>query len=127
MAGAGGLGLLAAGLVHVPLGVVLASLMLLVSGTAVTTPPSTTIALADYPQFAGTASSILGAARFGFGGVVAPLVGVAGSLSILPLGIVTTGSVALAALVVAVFLAGRWSGSTNSVESISEGELSCVE
>ncbi|GAA4642577.1 multidrug effflux MFS transporter [Gordonia humi] len=127
MAGAGGLGLLTAGLVHVPLAVVLVSLVLLVGGTAVTTPPSTTIALADYPQFAGTASSILGAARFAFGGIVAPLVGVAGSLSILPLGVVTTGSVVLAAIVGIVFLVARRSGSSNSVGTITDGEISCVE
>ncbi len=45
---------------------------------------------------AGTASSLLGMVRFGFGGVAAPLVGVAGALSILPLGIVTTVAVLLA-------------------------------
>ncbi|GGO65762.1 Bcr/CflA family drug resistance efflux transporter [Microbacterium nanhaiense] len=105
MAGMGGLGLFTAGLTSVPLVFVIVSLLLLVGGTAVTSPPSTTIALSDYPQFAGTASSILGAARFAFGGAVAPLVGVAGALNILPLGIVTTGSVALAALAGLVFLA----------------------
>jgi DHA1 family bicyclomycin/chloramphenicol resistance-like MFS transporter len=46
---------------------------------------------------AGTASSLLGTVRFGFGGIAAPLVGVAGALSILPLGLVTVISVALAA------------------------------
>jgi DHA1 family bicyclomycin/chloramphenicol resistance-like MFS transporter len=46
---------------------------------------------------AGTAGSVLGTVRFGFGGVAAPLVGVAGSLSILPLGLVTSVSVLLAA------------------------------
>lgn len=112
VAGLGGVGLLAAGLVHVPLAAVLASLLLLVCGTAATTPPSTAIALAAYPQFAGTASSLLGAARFAFGGFVAPLVGVAGALSILPLGIVTTGSVVLAALAGLLFLsrAPRFAG-----------------
>ena len=109
MSGIGALGLLTAGLAPVPLVFVIVSLVLLVSGVAVTSPPSTTIALADYPQFAGTASSILGAARYAFGGIVAPLVGVAGALNILPLGIVTTGSVALAAIAGLVFLARpRW-------------------
>jgi len=46
---------------------------------------------------AGTASSLLGMVRFGFGGIAAPFVGVAGALSILPLGVVAVLSVALAA------------------------------
>jgi DHA1 family bicyclomycin/chloramphenicol resistance-like MFS transporter len=60
-------------------------------------PRATTLAMADYPQMAGTASSLLGMVRFGFGGLAAPLVGVAGAMSILPLGITTVGAVLLAA------------------------------
>ena len=77
-----------------PLWVVIVSLFILASGVAITTPPATTLALVDYPQIAGTASSLLGMVRFGFGGVAAPLVGIAGALSILPLGVVTTVAVA---------------------------------
>ncbi|GAA2069599.1 multidrug effflux MFS transporter [Microbacterium hatanonis] len=97
IAGAGALGLLASGLTAMPLWVVIASLFLLAGGVAISSPPATTLALVNYPQMAGTASSLLGMVRFGFGGIAAPLVGVAGALSILPLGVVTT---------VAVFLAG---------------------
>jgi len=75
---------------------VIVSLLVMVSGVAVTTPPATTLALADYPQIAGTASSLLGMARFAFGGVSAPLVGIAGAATMVPLGIVTTVSVTLA-------------------------------
>ena len=46
---------------------------------------------------AGTAGSILGTVRYGFGGLAAPFVGIAGSLSILPLGVITTGAAVLAA------------------------------
>ncbi|MBW8762780.1 MAG: multidrug effflux MFS transporter [Microbacterium sp.] len=98
VAGAGALGLLASGLTRMPLWVVLVSLFLLAGGAAVTSPPATTIALVEYPQIAGTASSLLGMVRYGFGGIAAPLVGVAGATSILPLGIVTVTSLALAAL-----------------------------
>lgn len=94
---AGAAGILSAGVIHVPLAAVMASLFLLVSGTAVTSPPSTTIALAGYPNIAGAASSFLGAARFALGGVAAPLVGLAGALSILPLGLVTVTAIILAA------------------------------
>lgn len=93
---AGALGLLAAGLFALPLVVVILSLLIMVSGVAVTTPPATTLALADHPQMAGTASSLLGMARFAFGGVSAPLVGIAGAAAMLPLGIVTVLSIALA-------------------------------
>jgi len=48
------------------------------------------LALADYPDLAGTASSLQGLSQFVFGAVAAPLVGVAGEHTALPLGIVTT-------------------------------------
>ncbi|WP_136043346.1 MULTISPECIES: multidrug effflux MFS transporter [unclassified Microbacterium] len=95
---AGALGLLLAGVVAVPLWVVVLSLFTLASGVAIASPPATAIALSGYPQMAGTAASLLGMARFGFGGIAAPFVGVAGALSILPLGVVTTTSAVLAAL-----------------------------
>ncbi len=104
-AGVGALGLLTSGITLMPLWVVIVSLFLLAAGVAISSPPATTLALVEYPQMAGTASSLLGMVRFGFGGVAAPLVGVAGALSILPLGIVTTASVALAGL--AYFLLAR--------------------
>jgi DHA1 family bicyclomycin/chloramphenicol resistance-like MFS transporter len=102
MCGAGALGLLLGGLVAVPVSVVIVSLFLLVGGVAVTTPPTTTIALADHPRLAGTASSLLGMARFALGGVVAPLVGIAGAATMLPLGIVAVAAIALAAASVAL-------------------------
>ncbi|HEU4467176.1 MAG TPA: hypothetical protein VFR98_11680, partial [Agromyces sp.] len=70
----------------------------------VTTPPTTTLALAGYPQMAGTASSLLGMSRFAIGGVVAPLVGLGGAATMLPLGIVTVVSIALAAASVALIV-----------------------
>ncbi len=97
VAGLGALGLLASGLSPLPLWVILLSLLALASGVAITSAPATTLALMEYPQLAGTASSLLGTVRFGFGGVAAPLVGVAGAASILPLGIVTVTAVVLAA------------------------------
>lgn len=96
VAGAGAAGLLASGLSAMPLWVVIASLFALAGGVAITSPPATTLALLEYPQIAGTASSLLGMVRFGFGGIAAPLVGVAGAASILPLGIVTMSAVVLA-------------------------------
>jgi DHA1 family bicyclomycin/chloramphenicol resistance-like MFS transporter len=106
MCAAGAAGILLAGITHLPLAVVMVSLLVLVSGTAVTSPPSTTLALAGYPNIAGAASSFLGAARFAFGGVAAPLVGLAGALSILPLGLVMTVSIILAAVTGLALLPG---------------------
>ena len=96
IAGGGSLGLLASGIIAMPLWVVIGSLLLLAAGVAISSPPATTLALVEYPQIAGTASSLLGMVRFGFGGIAAPLVGLAGALSILPLGLVTTVAVLLA-------------------------------
>src|SRR4029453_14898095 len=80
-----------------PVGVVMASLFTMVGGVAVSSPPTTTLALERYPHIAGTASSLLGMARFPIGGIAAPLVGIAGAATMLPLGIVTVVAVALAA------------------------------
>jgi MFS transporter, DHA1 family, multidrug resistance protein len=112
VAGLGAAGLLVAGLVAMPLWVVIVSLFALATGVAISSPPATTVALVEYPRMAGTASSLLGMVRFGFGGVAAPLVGIAGATSILPLGVVTVTSVVLAAA--AYFLLDRRAASTAS-------------
>ncbi|WP_040784588.1 multidrug effflux MFS transporter [Rhodococcus ruber] len=85
--GAGGVLLTAAA--HLPLAAMVVSLLTMVSGVAVTTPPSTSLALEHYPDVAGSAASLLGLARFAFGGVTAPLVGLAGPGTAVPLGVVT--------------------------------------
>jgi len=110
IAGLGALGLLAAGLAPMPLWVVLASLFALASGVATASPPATTLALVEYPRIAGTASSLLGMVRFGFGGLAAPLVGIAGAASILPLGLVTVTATVLAAVSFAVLARPRRGG-----------------
>jgi DHA1 family bicyclomycin/chloramphenicol resistance-like MFS transporter len=86
---------------------VIVSLAVMVSGVAATTPPATTLALAHYPEIAGTASSVLGMARFAFGGISAPLVGIAGATTMLPLGVVTAVSVALGVGAFALLLTRR--------------------
>lgn len=97
MCAVGAFGVLATAALHLPLAAVVISLCTLVSGVAVTTPPTTSLALAGYPDMAGTASSFLGVARFAFGGVAAPLVGLGGAGAV-PLGLVTVAGAALAAL-----------------------------
>lgn len=98
MASAGAVGLLATALLHLPLVAIIVSLFTMVSGVAVTSPPATSLALKDYPDIAGTASSLLGLARFAFGGLAAPLVGIGGANDAVPFGIVACVSAAAAAL-----------------------------
>jgi DHA1 family bicyclomycin/chloramphenicol resistance-like MFS transporter len=88
---------------HLPLAAVVVSLFTMVSGVAVTTPPTTSLALAGYPDIAGTASSFLGVARFAFGGLAAPLVGLGGG-SAVPFGLVTVAGMVLAVLAWVVLL-----------------------
>jgi DHA1 family bicyclomycin/chloramphenicol resistance-like MFS transporter len=96
MATAGSLGLLVTALLHLPLIAVILSLFTMVGGVAAASPPATSLALKGYPDIAGTASSLLGLARFAFGGVAAPLVGIGGAENALPFGVVTVVSVAAA-------------------------------
>jgi DHA1 family bicyclomycin/chloramphenicol resistance-like MFS transporter len=103
VAGAGGLVATAAG--NLPLAAVIVSLLTMVSGVAVTTPPATSLALAGYPDIAGTASSCLGVARFAFGGLAAPLVGLGAGVA--PLASVTVIAAALGALAYAVTIRRR--------------------
>jgi DHA1 family bicyclomycin/chloramphenicol resistance-like MFS transporter len=98
MALAGALGLLATALLHLPLIAIVLSLFTMVSGVAVTSPPATSLALKEYPDIAGTASSLLGLARFSFGGLAAPLVGIGGANDPVPFGIVAAAAAAAAAL-----------------------------
>ncbi|MBP1135032.1 DHA1 family bicyclomycin/chloramphenicol resistance-like MFS transporter [Arthrobacter sp. PvP023] len=95
---AGALGLLATAFLHLPLIAIILSLFTMVSGVAVTSPPATSLALKGYPDIAGTASSLLGLARFAFGGLAAPLVGIGGASDPVPFGIVAAAAAAAAAL-----------------------------
>jgi MFS transporter, DHA1 family, multidrug resistance protein len=52
-------------------------------------PTANGLAMADYPDLAGTASSLQGLSQFVFGAVAAPLVGIAGEQTAVPLGIAT--------------------------------------
>jgi DHA1 family bicyclomycin/chloramphenicol resistance-like MFS transporter len=94
--GAGGL--LATAVLHLPLPFAVLSFFAVAAGAAAVSPPATSLALADYPQFAGTASSVLGVTRFAAGALTAPLVGLGGSTTMLPLGIIAVVCTGLAAV-----------------------------
>lgn len=104
MCGIGAVGLLVTQPLQLSLTFVIPSLFLIVSGAAVVTPPATSLALTDYPELAGTAASLLGVIRYAVGGVTAPLVGLAGDDTVLPLGIVTVVSVAIAVTAFVLFV-----------------------
>jgi DHA1 family bicyclomycin/chloramphenicol resistance-like MFS transporter len=80
-----------------PMGVLIGALLVMVCAIGLIFPTANALAMADYPDLAGTASSLQGLSQFVFGAVAAPLVGIAGEHTALPLGIVTT-AVSLCAL-----------------------------
>ena len=86
----GAASLLATVIIGLPLGVLIAALSVMVSAVGLIFPTANALALADYPDLAGTASSMQGLSQFVFGAVAAPLVGIAGEQTALPLGVVTT-------------------------------------
>jgi DHA1 family bicyclomycin/chloramphenicol resistance-like MFS transporter len=77
---------------------VVGSLFVMVSALGLVFPTATALAMADHPEQAGTASSLLGLGQFVFGALVAPLVGIAGEATAVPLGLVALGSSTCAVL-----------------------------
>jgi DHA1 family bicyclomycin/chloramphenicol resistance-like MFS transporter len=90
-------------LTRLPLPALLIALFVMVSAVGLVLPTSTALAMADHPEQAGAASSLLGLGQYVLGALVAPLVGLAGEESAIPLGIVTVACSAAASL---VFVAG---------------------
>jgi DHA1 family bicyclomycin/chloramphenicol resistance-like MFS transporter len=84
-------------LLEAPVGFVLPALFLVVSPVGLVGPNATALALADHPSIAGAASALLGVAQFLIGAVAAPLVGLAGTGSALPLGFTVMAMVVAAA------------------------------
>jgi MFS transporter, DHA1 family, multidrug resistance protein len=68
------------------------SLFVMVSSIGMIMPTASALALADHPERAGAASSLLGLAQFIAGAAAAPLVGIAGETSAVPMGVVALGA-----------------------------------
>ena len=79
--------------------VLLGSLFVMVSAVGLVFPTATALAMADYPDRAGAASSLLGLGQFSAGAIAAPLVGIAGQATAVPLGVVALTASSSAALV----------------------------
>jgi MFS transporter, DHA1 family, multidrug resistance protein len=84
---------------------VLIPMFCIVSSLAFVLPNATALALAEHAKVAGTASALLGVFQFVVGALVAPMVGVAGTGTAVPMAVVMV-TVACGALV-AVTVAGR--------------------
>jgi DHA1 family bicyclomycin/chloramphenicol resistance-like MFS transporter len=111
----GALALLAAVLADGGLASVLAAFFLIVSSVGLVTPNATALALAGDPSTAGSASALLGLSQFAFGAACAPLVGLGGEGTALPLAL-TIAALGVAA-VTAYGLLGRSSGAAHMPSS----------
>lgn len=94
----GAVGVLVTALAQLSPAPIVVSLFLLVSGTATTTPPTTSLALA-------------------FGGLAAPLVGLGGAGTAVPLGMVAVAATGLAMVAYAVSIRRHVRGSEPAVAS----------
>jgi len=98
--------LLASALLDVGLTGILAGLVVTVIGVGFVLPNATTLTLADHPEHAGSASALLGTAQFLVGAGTAPLVGIAGGRSAVPMAATMAGAVLAGAVVFAVLWRG---------------------
>jgi MFS transporter, DHA1 family, multidrug resistance protein len=84
---AAGATLLVIVLAGVGLSGILPCLFVVVSAVGLVVPNATALALHEYPHAAGSASALLGAIQFFLGAVAAPLVGIAGRATALPMAV----------------------------------------
>lgn len=99
LAGVGGISLLLAILADAPLVGILVPLFLVVSCVGIVNTASFGLAMQNQKNSAGSASALLGVLTFLFGGLVAPLVGLGGEDTAVPMGIVIAAADVLAIVV----------------------------
>ncbi len=80
LGGSGGVGLFG----------IVPALMALVASLGFILPNSTALALSDHPQVAGSASALIGLLQYAVGATAAPLVGLAGEDTALPMAVIIT-------------------------------------
>ena len=100
----GGLGVLVSVVADLGLAGLLPSLFVTVSSVGMVLPNAAALALADHPDTAGSASALLGLSQFATGALAAPLAGVGGSQTALPMAI-AMATLPLAALACLMLLA----------------------
>lgn len=96
---AGGLLLVAAVFAGWGLPAILPGLFAVVASIGIVLPNTRALALQDYPGMAGTASALLGVSQFAVAGVVAPLIGLAGTGTAVPMVVMIAGLAVVALLV----------------------------
>ena len=112
-------GLSLLGIVSLPdpsLAAVMAPLMLLMLSWSFIQANALALALVDHPDMAGTAAALLGVGQYAFGAVMAPLVGLGGEGTAMPMAIVIT----ICGVGAAVALEGLASGSPRRMVVRSE-------
>jgi len=102
----GGISLLICIAAGVGLKGILPSLFFVVASVGLVSTASFPLAMRNHGRSAGTASALIGVMSFVFGGLVAPLVGLGGSTTALPMGIVIA-STGLLALISVFVIAGK--------------------
>jgi len=102
----GSLGVLTSVVADVGLVMLLPSFFVVVASIGLVFPNATALALADHPRTAGSASALLGLSQFATGAVAAPLAGVGGSHTALPMAVVMA-TLSLTGLACLFGLAGR--------------------
>ena len=83
----GGTALLSVVLLDIGLIPILLGLFVVVSSIGFIAPNTAALAMANYPDSAGSASALIGLMQFGIGGLVAPLAGIAGDDTAVPMAI----------------------------------------
>ncbi|CAA7600784.1 Drug resistance transporter Bcr/CmlA subfamily [Acididesulfobacillus acetoxydans] len=106
LAAAGGVALLAVILLKIGLFAILPPLFVVVSCVGIVGTAGSSLAMENYGRAAGSASAVLGLLSFIFGAIVAPLVGLGGSNTAVPMGIIIA-VIEVCALLLYVFLGGR--------------------
>ncbi len=99
---AGGMLLLAAVLAGWGLPALLPGLFAVVASIGIALPNTRALATVDYPNLAGTSSALLGVGQFAVGGLVAPLIGIGGTGTAIPMVIVIATLTVLAFVVFAL-------------------------
>jgi DHA1 family bicyclomycin/chloramphenicol resistance-like MFS transporter len=100
---AGGALLVVAVLAGWGLPALLPGLFAVVASIGIVLPNTRALATADYPDLAGTSSALLGVSQFAIGGLVAPLIGLGGTGTALPM-VVVIAALTVLALVVFVLM-----------------------
>ncbi|MBM7566669.1 multidrug effflux MFS transporter [Paenibacillus sacheonensis] len=106
LAAAGGTALLAMLLARAPLGFVLPPLFFVVASVGIVSTMGFSLAMRNQGHAAGSASALQGLLSFLFGSIVAPFVGIAGSDTAVPMGILIA-CLDLGAVLVFALLVGR--------------------